>query len=204
MPQVIVTTDLRNVDKFLTRAQKRLIPSVSSQALNEAARGVRTDVAIGIRNETSIKASAVGTRFTSKGGLVVTKKARPNTLIAEITGSRNTSPFSQFKTGFKRRTSSREQMVTVTINRKKKIIKRAFKVSGGNVKASGRYQKDFVPSGGGRNALGRFVREPTITLKTLSIGSQINKRYVDQIADNQFGVRFNKSFNRIFRNRLGI
>lgn len=189
MASVGVTTNFKDVQKWLTNVERNKLPRIMSQSVNETARGVRTDLAASISSESSLKKGGLS---PTKGLLAVSKKASRLKPEAVISGSRQTSSFDKFKNKpvFVKRTNG----VKVTVKGKRKIIRRA-RIIDGKVKAPGIYR------GGSFKFDGRRTFK---TLKGLSVGSQFEQPYVKGSLNAIVDRRFTKSFERIAKRQLGL
>lgn len=179
--QLRVNSNIDEVERWLTSVERKRIPSMLSQVVNETTRGVRTDLSSAISNNTGLKKSATSQRDKS---LYISRKATRSNPEAVIEASRKTSDFDRFKN--KPRYLKRQNATRVTVKGKRNLIRKAIVIDG-KVKARGRHQGGRFKFDGRR----RFK-----TLRGLSVGSQFEQPYIKSGVDRMLEGRFNKAFQR--------
>ena len=191
------TFDTRKLDRYLTDLQKKKLPRIESQALNRTTTTVRTDTARKIRAEKSIKAKGVSPRFNSEGGgLVITKRARPNSLFAQISGNRNTTPMSKtfFSVGERKGSARKPPSVSVRMSGRRFVINNAQLNQAMQIRARGKY------SGNSFKFVDDFEQDaPLVRLKTFSIRSQLSENYITKPLDSFAFATFDKEFKRLLK-----
>jgi len=191
-----VKFDDRQLKKWLLKTKG--LPKLQSQAVNEAARTVRTNTARKIRDETSVKAAAVKARFGSKGGgLVITRKASANSLFAEIKGSKFTTPLNKqfFSVSSRKATKNKPPRATVKLKGRRVVFRNSQLSSSGSIRARGIYSGNF------RFNDSKYQDGPLTGLRTFSIRSQLTKTYVTNDLTNVSFKAYEKAFIRAARRK---
>ncbi len=189
--------DTRSVDKWLTEQQRRQLPRLEAQALNEATRSVRTDTARKIRAEMSIKARGVSPKFNPDGGgLVFTRKASPNSLFTIIQGNRQTTPLSKtfFNVGQRRATTRKASSTSVKLKGRRVVFKNSILGTNNNIRSRGRYA-------GSQFKFDDAATGPVVRLRTFSIRSQLGEQYITVPLNNVAFAAFDKSFKRLAKRK---
>lgn len=196
MVKSAVKLDTKGLDKYLK--QLKGLPKLQSQALNEAARTVRTDTGRKIRQHTSAKAALVKKQFQSTGGgLVITKKASPTSLSTEIKGSKLTTEMSHkfFSVTQRKGTKKKPPRATIKLMGKRQVMRNSLLSGSKKIRARGRYSGDFMFEDD------PFKPAPWVFLRTFSVRSQMNQSYITKSLDKVAFAAYEKALIRALKRK---